>query len=246
MLITPVQEHHKLAVEYRMSSLLRVLIGQAAASFSSGANLMLWLLSIGGLDWRAFDKKLLIIAQAVIGGLIVIGSVVSCYLAIQQANFKADVPWVILQLEVGCLLLLAILNEYLGISALLSRLTHILAVFSFVGTLATLLLSTCSQEHRNIFLSLFTIISLASLSFVHAQFIRFWIICVKPGHMHANAFKLFWRYPCRTVYKHQQALWVASIVSIGLFLLLLGSMIFACVKPCLWTQLTTFQIAIIT
>ncbi|KAL2811452.1 hypothetical protein BDW59DRAFT_179171 [Aspergillus cavernicola] len=214
------------------------LVASAAALTCSGASLTLWLLSIEPLDQRPFGKKLLIIGQAVIGGVIITGLVVSCYLAIQQANFKTGLLWAILQLDIGCLLLLLILNE--------SRLTHILVVLSFVGTLVILLLSTSSPEHRNIFRLSFMIISLASLSFVHVQFIRFWMICVKPRHMHTNAFKLFWRHPCYTAPKHQQALWVASIGSIGLFLLLLGSTILACAKPCLWTQLTTFQVAIIS
>lgn len=64
------------------------LIASAAASASSGASLILWLLSIGGLDWRTFDKKLLIVSQAVIWGLIIIGSIVSYFLAIQQLNLK--------------------------------------------------------------------------------------------------------------------------------------------------------------
>lgn len=60
----------------------------AAASACSGVGLILWLVSMGDLNRRAFDKKLLIIGQAVIGGFITIGSIVSCFLAIQLKSGK--------------------------------------------------------------------------------------------------------------------------------------------------------------
>ncbi|KAL4934985.1 hypothetical protein BDV06DRAFT_217756 [Aspergillus oleicola] len=209
------------------------LTASAAASVSSGANLILWLLSIGGLNWRTFDKKLLIVSQAVIWGLLLLAQSSFIYVRLDLIRFPG-LFGVILQVETGCLLLLLITNEYLSISALQSRLIHILAVLSFVGTLVILLLSTYSPEQRNIFRLSFMITSLASLSFVHVQ------------HIHTSAFKLFWRCPCHTAPKHEQALWIASVGSIGLFLLLLGSTILACTQPYLWTQLATFEVAVIS
>ncbi len=60
----------------------------AAASACSGASLILWLLSLGNLKRRMFDKKLLIMGQVIIGGVIIIGSIASCFLTINQANIK--------------------------------------------------------------------------------------------------------------------------------------------------------------
>lgn len=69
--------------------LILQVTASAAATACCGASLSLWLLSSGNLNQRALDKKLLIISQAVIYGVIIIGSFVSCFLVIQQTKFKS-------------------------------------------------------------------------------------------------------------------------------------------------------------
>jgi hypothetical protein len=105
------------------------VVASAAASACSAASLLLWLLSLEGLKRRVFDKKLLIIGQTVIGGVIIIGSIVPYILMIKQVNNKSGKQstslmcvflvlihfsgsfWIILRIETGCLILLLILNE---------------------------------------------------------------------------------------------------------------------------------------
>ncbi|KAL4940067.1 hypothetical protein BDV06DRAFT_197485 [Aspergillus oleicola] len=74
-----------------------------------------------------FDKKLLIMGQAIIGGVIIIGSIASCFLTINQVNIKSGQFWVTLQMETGCLLLLLVLNE---VRVITSRGGAILIIFS--------------------------------------------------------------------------------------------------------------------
>lgn len=95
------------------------------------------------------------------------------------------------------------------------------------------------QRHRNVLLTLFTFMVLASQGFLHAQFIRFWYICTKPMSIATTAFNLGWRHPGPTAPKHQKALWVASIGSIVFSLYSLGTTVLVCIRPCLWVQFTT-------
>jgi hypothetical protein len=97
------------------------------------------------------------------------------------------------------------------------------------------------QEHHNALFSSYMIISLASLSFVHAQIIRAWVICMRPWHMQTSIFKLFWRNPDLTTARHQRALWAASIGSLGLVLVLLSLTTLACIKTGLQTQIVTVR-----
>lgn len=95
------------------------------------------------------------------------------------------------------------------------------------------------QQHRNILLALFTFMVLASQGFLHAQFIRFWYICMKPMSVATTTFNFGWRHPGSTASKHQKALWVASFGSIVFSLYSLGTTILVCIRPCLWVQFTT-------
>lgn len=95
------------------------------------------------------------------------------------------------------------------------------------------------QQHRNILLTLFTFMILASQGFIHAQFIQSWFICMKPMSVATTTFNLFWRHPGPRAPKHHKALWVASIGSIVFSLYSLGTTIFVCIRPCLWVQFTT-------
>ena len=97
------------------------------------------------------------------------------------------------------------------------------------------------QEHYSAFILSYMILSLASLSFVHAQIIRAWVICMKPCCTQISTYKMFWREPDLTTARHQRALWAASIGSMGLFLVLSGLTIIACIKPKLHTQIATVR-----
>ncbi|KMP07848.1 hypothetical protein CIHG_02816 [Coccidioides immitis H538.4] len=103
-----------------------------------------------------------------------------------------------------------------------------------------------SLRYRSIMLSLFMVISLVGLSVIYVQFFRLWAICARPTHELTDTLKLFWRKPHHAARKHQRALWVTSVGSIGVFPLLFSSTIIACTKPYLWTQITTLQVAIIS
>lgn len=59
-----------------------------AASVFSGASFALWLLSIEAFKQPAFNKKSVILSQAVISGVIILGSIASTFIAIRQASFK--------------------------------------------------------------------------------------------------------------------------------------------------------------
>lgn len=85
------------------------------------------------------------------------------------------------------------------------------------------------------------ILAFAGLSFVHAQFIRAWVICMRQWHMEASTFKLFWQYPSLTAARHQRALWIASIGSIWMFLISLGFTILACAHYNLQTPIMTVR-----
>jgi hypothetical protein len=99
------------------------------------------------------------------------------------------------------------------------------------------------QEQRSILFSSFIIIAFAGLSFIHAQIIRAWVICMRPWRrMDTSTFKSFWHYPCPAVTRHQRTLWMASIGSVGLFFISLGLTILACVQPNLQTQIVTVGI----
>lgn len=96
------------------------------------------------------------------------------------------------------------------------------------------------QEHYSAFILSYMILSLASLSFVHAQIIRAWVICMKPCCTQISTYKMFWREPDLTTARYQRALWAASIGSIGLFFVLSGLTIIACIKPKLHTQIARY------
>lgn len=98
------------------------------------------------------------------------------------------------------------------------------------------------QEQRSILFSSFIIIAFAGLSFIHAQIIRAWVICMRPWRMDTSTFKSFWQYPCPAATRHQRALWMASIGSVGLFFISLGLTILACLKTNLQTQVVTVDI----
>lgn len=95
------------------------------------------------------------------------------------------------------------------------------------------------QEHHRAFILSYMILNLASLSFVHAQIIRAWVICMRPWHTQTITFKSFWRIPDLTTARHQRVLWAASVSSIGLFPVSLGLTVLACIKPNLQTQVAT-------
>ncbi|KAL4993998.1 hypothetical protein BDV10DRAFT_177702 [Aspergillus recurvatus] len=221
------------------------LAASTAASACTGASLALWLLSIGA-NQPAFHSKPVLLSQAVIGGILIIGPITSVVLTIQQTNPKSNITLSVQGIGSGCLLLLLVLNEYLSVSTLQSRLTHIFAGAFFVSTMTILPLSIYLPEHHNFLLTLFMVTGLVGLGFVYIQYFRFWVICMKPERIKTSTFAVFWRHPGRTAHKHQRALWVTSILSIGLFMLLLCLAIIASTKPCLWTQITMLQIAIIS
>lgn len=62
------------------------LTASTAASACSGASLAFWLLSVEARKQPAFHKKPVLLSQAVIGGVIIIGSIVSIVLAIRLAS----------------------------------------------------------------------------------------------------------------------------------------------------------------
>lgn len=70
------------------SRLIFQLTASAIASICSGASLAFWLLSTEALSQPGLSKKRLILSQAVIGGVIILGSVVSVFLAIRQVYSK--------------------------------------------------------------------------------------------------------------------------------------------------------------
>ncbi|KAL2811824.1 hypothetical protein BDW59DRAFT_177057 [Aspergillus cavernicola] len=221
------------------SRLIFQLTASAIASVCSGASLALWILSTEALSQPGLTKRRLILSQAVVSGVIILGSVVSVFLTIRQVNSQNNSFWLILNIEIGCVLILHVLNEYLSVSTLQHRSTHIVAGFFSISAIIVLSLSIYLSEHRIILLLLFMVINLISLGFVYVQFIKYWVICMKPRQIQMNVFKLFWWRPSHAAPKHRQALWGALMASIGLFLLLLGFTILACTKPCLWTQIAT-------
>lgn len=85
------------------------------------------------------------------------------------------------------------------------------------------------------------IFTFAGLGFVHAQFVRAWVICMRHWHMEANTFRLFWQHPSLAAARQQRALWMASISSIWMLLISLGFRIFACVHYNLQTQIMTVR-----
>ncbi|KAL4923031.1 uncharacterized protein BDV17DRAFT_25722 [Aspergillus undulatus] len=222
------------------------LAASTAASACSGASLAFWLLSIGAPHQPAFHSKPVLLSQAVIGGALIIGSITSIVLTIQQTNPKSNISWSVQGIGSGCLLLLLILDEYLSVSTLQSKITHVVAGAFFVSTMIILPLSIYLPEHHNLLLILFMVTALVGLSFVYIQYFRFWVKCMKLESIQTSAFEVFWRHPGRTAHKLQRALWAASVLSIGLFVLLLCLAILASTKPCLWTQIIMLQIAIIS
>ncbi|KAL2840805.1 hypothetical protein BJY01DRAFT_16130 [Aspergillus pseudoustus] len=222
------------------------LTASTAASVCSGASLAFWLLSAEVWKQPAFHKKPVLLSQAIIGGVIIIGSIVSIVLAIRQANPKSGDTFLSIQeTGSGSLLLLLVLNEYLSVSTLQSEITHMVAGAFVVGTVLMLSLSIYLPDHRNVLLSSFMVTSLVCLSYVYVQYIKFWARCTKVEDVQTDTLGSPWRYPGRTARIHQRALWVTSILSIGLFLVSLCLAIIACTKTHLWAQLTMLQIAII-
>ncbi|OJJ42054.1 hypothetical protein ASPZODRAFT_1668563 [Penicilliopsis zonata CBS 506.65] len=224
------------------SNLLFQLTASTIASVCCGSSLALWLISIKALSWQRLKNEPLITAQATIGALVFLGSILSVLLSILRANLKTNLPWLILQLEISCVLVLVIVNEYLCVSTLQHWTSHMISAFSCLG--AVIILSLSVSFPRSILLSSFIIIAFIGLSLIHAQIIRAWVICIRPWHMDTSAFKSFWHYPCPDATRHQRALWMASIGSVGLFTILLGLVILACVQTNLQTQIVTIQIAI--
>ena len=98
------------------------------------------------------------------------------------------------------------------------------------------------QEQSSILFSSFIIIAFAGLSFIHAQIIRAWVICMRPWRMDTSTFESFWHYPCPAATRHQRVLWMASIGSVALFAISLGLTILACVQTNLQTQIVTVRI----
>ncbi|TQB67760.1 hypothetical protein MPDQ_004812, partial [Monascus purpureus] len=137
------------------------LTASTAASACSGASLAFWLLSVEARKQPAFHKKPVLLSQAVIGGVIIIGSIVSIVLAIRLASSNSgDTFSSIQETGSGCLLLLLVLNEYLSVSTLQSEITHMVAGAFVVGTVLMLSLSIYLPDHRNVLLSSFMVTSL--------------------------------------------------------------------------------------
>jgi hypothetical protein len=144
-----------------------------------------------------------------------------------------------------CFYLATLVIPY-GICLIIQRNScHSITFHVFVGALqlvtqpivyTSLTKNTGAQQH---FVSSIMIITLSSLSFVHAQIIRAWVKCMRTWHTQTSLFKLFWRCPCFTAARHQRALWAASIGSIVLSLILLGLTILAYVQTNLQTQIVT-------
>lgn len=114
--------------------------------------------------------------------------------------------------------------------------------FQLCSTCCVYYIDRKMQEQRSILFSSFIIIAFAGLSFIHAQIIRAWVICMRPWRMDTSPFKSFWHYPCPAATRHQRALWMASIGSVGLFAISLGLTILACVQTNLQTQIVTVDI----
>ncbi|PYH92244.1 hypothetical protein BO71DRAFT_29409 [Aspergillus ellipticus CBS 707.79] len=228
------------------SDLIFQLTTSTIAWLYFGSSLAFWLLSIRASNSGRLSRGRLVSSQVVIGSAIFLGLLISILLAFLKAKLVRSCSWLLLQQEIGSVLLLLVMNEYLSVSTLQSCSTHVVSALLFLGTVVPLPLSMYFTEHCSALFSLFMILALASLGFVHAQIIRAWSICMKPLHMQRSVFKLFWQYPDLTSARHQRILWVASISSVALFLVLLGLTVFACIHTNLQTQIMTLQIAIIS
>lgn len=120
---------------------------------------------------------------------------------------------------------------------------HSITCHIFVGTLQLIALHTerasltrnCRSTAPICFLHLLSLIT--GLSLVHAQIIRAWVTCTMPWHTQTNTFKLIRQCPHLTAARHLRALWVASIGSIGLFIVLLGLTTLTCIQANLQTQI---------
>lgn len=115
-------------------------------------------------------------------------------------------------------------------------------VFQLCSACCGYIIERKMQEQRSILFSSFIVIAFAVLSFIHAQIIRAWIICMRPWRMDTGTFKSFWHSLCPAATRHHQALWIASIGSVGLFAISLGLTILACVQTNLQTQIVTVDI----
>ncbi|KAJ6064751.1 hypothetical protein N7444_000404 [Penicillium canescens] len=101
------------------------LVASTTATLCSVASLAFWLLYTEALSRGKRNKQQLIYSQIMIGGIIILGSVVSMLLALKRTTADNDLSRSISAVEVGVVLLLLILNE--------SFLTHIIAGLFFVA-----------------------------------------------------------------------------------------------------------------
>ncbi|KAL2782803.1 hypothetical protein BJX66DRAFT_319798 [Aspergillus keveii] len=209
------------------------LSASTAALVCSAASLAFWLL----LNRFRIRKNLVILSQAVISGLIFLGSFSSMVLSIRPAirRSKGDATATTHDITSGCILLLLVLNEYLSVYyTVRCRIIHLCAGALFAGALAILPLSLLLPEHHIPLLSLFMIICVLGVGFVYLQYFRFEARSRTEG--------LDWN-PSRTYIR--RVLRMTSIVTSMLLPVALCVTIVTCVEPHLWAQLTMFQIAVL-
>ncbi|QSS58094.1 hypothetical protein I7I51_07516 [Histoplasma capsulatum] len=156
----------------------------------------------------------------------------------------------ILTFEIGVLLVLPTIHEYLTLRNHLSQLLNSFAIALPVCKLLTLFSDGISPRSRHLIYSVVLALTVVENIFLFIQYLRLWIICaanensprVHSLERHFFYLKMFVCLSTTVISRHRRALWAATTAAgllslISMIITVLGYMI----QP-LWTQFATVML----
>ncbi|KAL4929393.1 uncharacterized protein BDV17DRAFT_261736 [Aspergillus undulatus] len=191
------------------------------ASLCAGMSLLLWFLLISdGHPSRLvlLRQRPYVSSQAVVGVLVWAGLLGSVALAVYQPVLRSDPSRPALTIELGFLLLLPPINEFLGLVNQRVRSIYYFIIFPISKTLLllTFFLDHIQSRIRHILYASILLLTTAEILFFAIVYVWLWQICSRSNTSYPASFRplgFFQNQPS----KHQRALKAAALTTIVLW-----------------------------
>lgn len=226
------------------------IVISATASMCAGISLLLWLVLISdGQSSRLvlLHQKPYVFSQAVVGVLVFAGLLGSIALAIYQPVLRSDSSRPALTVELGFLLLLPPINEFLGLVNQNSGSILFYIIFPITKSLLllTFFLDHIQRKIRHVLYASLLLLTSAETFFFAIQYIRLWRICNRSNSSCATSSRSLGFFRNQSS-NHQRALKAAALTAI-IFCFFSGVIAVSAYLEKFWqSQLATTEIAMLS